>query len=180
MHLQIDASALRDPAPCSRSLPRPSPSEVARGLHPGRKQSCLWWLVPRPRLFSHVRPLFVVRGSRQAKFADEVRINETHIKTGRTALMARLNKVPSIRPDLRRDPSQLVFVTHWLTISHLLHEANSFYRNPPPDFAMSSLSADQIEARFSTISGLAGGELHVASRLVPDAVVGARSVRSSL
>jgi hypothetical protein len=121
LHLQIDASALRDPAPCSRSLPRPPSSELARGLHPGRKQSsCCWWLVPRPRLFSHVRPLFVVRGSRQAKFADEVRINETHIKTGRPALMVRLNKVPSIRPNLRRDPSQLVFVTHSLTISHLL------------------------------------------------------------
>jgi hypothetical protein len=110
-------SGTQRPAP-ARYLGRHS--EITRGLHPGRKQSCLWWLVPRPRLFSHVRPLFVVRGSRQAKFADEVRINETHIKTGRTVLMARLNKVPSIRPDLRRDPSRLVFVAHSLTISHLL------------------------------------------------------------
>jgi len=61
-------------------------------------------------LFSHVLQAFVVRGSRQAKFADEVRINETHIKTGRSALMARRDKVPSTRPGKRRDLTRLVSI----------------------------------------------------------------------
>lgn len=79
----------------------------------------------RPSLVSGASAVagFVVRG--RAKFADEVRINEAQIKTGRPALMARPDRVPSIRP--QASPGE--------------KEANSFYRNPRlrkarPHFAM--------------------------------------------
>jgi hypothetical protein len=112
---------------------------ISRLMHPSsgiRRWPCALPLVPSRCISAHNHDVsggwyrgrgrprppakpFVVRGSRQAKFADEVRINELQIKTGRAALMARLNKVPSIRPRPRRDqhapftqvlPRRLIFL----------------------------------------------------------------------
>lgn len=147
LHLQIDASVLRDPAQLLPSVATPAlRKSLGSAAGAVNNHASGGWYRGRG-LCSHAVEPFVVRGSRQAKFADEVRINELQIKTGRTALMARLNKVPSIRPSLAPRPRRAGFRCALADQGPFTPEANSFYRNPPPDFAMLDVSADHVEAR---------------------------------
>lgn len=120
---------------------------------------------------SHTVEPFVVRGSRQAKFADEVRINELQIKTGRTALMARLNKVPSIRPRLRRDRGGLVSVTPSLTKTHLLQRLILFIETRLQTLSCPTSPPIKSRPGLANIGVNGGGEMRVASPVVPDPAV---------
>ncbi|KAH6630004.1 hypothetical protein B0J18DRAFT_87242 [Chaetomium sp. MPI-SDFR-AT-0129] len=123
---EIDASVLRARASRPDLHPVPTPRDIARcpasraDTHQGQTHEgapvnnrvrCARWLA---RLFVSKRVKGVLARSpgphgsvvlRLAKFADEVRINETDIKTGRPALMASPRKVPSTRLSGRRDPT---------------------------------------------------------------------------
>jgi hypothetical protein len=88
---------------------RPAPVSAPASLCIWRLNNRALWRLVRGR--GRSRTFFVVSwfgGSRQAKFADEVRINETQIKTGRAALMGSPQRgtIDPTRPAPRPQPAR--------------------------------------------------------------------------